>query len=209
MSTGVPMVETTENQRNVRVAVGELHVDDRHERGDRARRGGEHCGVGAGSQSLDEVGGCQVEHAADGLAAGPLEERRRHLGPVLDGARTGPGSSISRRTLAGSGTGSGAHRPANRRAAPALTRTTSQRRFITTAGYGACWSRTRSSAAMTRSIAGSSRSSFGVDRGEPGGDQQTVAVAQRDVEGGGDAKHHLAAGLGPPRLHEAHVPGSR
>ena len=36
---------------------------------------------------------------------------------------------------------------------------------------------------------------LGVDRGESGGDEQSVAVAQRDVQGDGEPHHHLAAGL--------------
>ena len=48
---------------------------------------------------------------------------------------------------------------------------------------------------------------FGVKWREPGGDEQPVAVAKRDVEGGGEAKHHLPTGLGPSGLHKAHVAG--
>ena len=91
MSIGVPTVETSENQLNVvsryvnRTSItGTSGAID-------AGCGGEHRGVGAGSQSVDEVCGCHVEHSADGLAAGPLEERRRHLVPVLDRGAHRPG----------------------------------------------------------------------------------------------------------------------
>jgi hypothetical protein len=48
---------------------------------------------------------------------------------------------------------------------------------------------------------------FGVERGEPGGGQERVAVAQRDLQPLGEAEQHLAAGLGAPGFEEADVAG--
>ncbi len=46
-----------------------------------------------------------------------------------------------------------------------------------------------------------------VARREAAGEQQLVALAQRDVEALGERDDHVRARLGPPRLHEGHVAG--
>ena len=119
--------------------------------------------------------------------------------------RTGPGSSSNRNTLAGSGTGSGAHSPANRRAAPVVhphdvplavhhdrrVRRMLLEHAVQRASAPARWPGRRCHARSTS--------------GEAGRHQQAVALAQRDVEGDGEAQHHLTARLRSPRLDEAHV----
>ena len=156
---------------------------------------------------MDEVGGCQVEHAADGLAAGPLEERRRHLVPVLDRGAHRAGfehqpQDVGRigdrvgRAEAGEQVGRAGVDPHDV-PAPIHHHCRVRRVLVEDAVQ-------RRHDPIDRRVV---EVVFGVDRGEPGGDEQTVAVAQRDVEGGGEAKHHLTAGLGPSGLHEAHVPG--
>jgi hypothetical protein len=45
-----------------------------------------------------------------------------------------------------------------------------------------------------------------VERRVAGGEKERVALAQRDLQRLGQAQHHLAAGLGAARLHEAEVP---
>jgi hypothetical protein len=47
---------------------------------------------------------------------------------------------------------------------------------------------------------------FPEDGGEPGGQQQAVAVAQRNLEALGEVEDHLAARLRAPRLDEAEMP---
>ena len=46
-----------------------------------------------------------------------------------------------------------------------------------------------------------------VERGVAGGEQELVAIAQRDLELLGELQHHLGAGPRAPGLDEAHMAG--
>jgi len=90
MSTGVPIVEMIENPAQRAPGEGELDVDDRHDRGDRARCC-QHGGVGPGAQAVHELRGREVHDPADSFPPGALEQCGSDLVPVAHGGSHGSG----------------------------------------------------------------------------------------------------------------------
>jgi hypothetical protein len=163
------------------------------------------CTSTIGISGAIERGRRQIQHPTDSFAAGLLEERGRDFSPVLDRRAHRPGFEHQSQYVGRVGHGfgraqvgeellrSGVHphdvpTPVHhdRRVRRMLFEDAVQR------GHDALDRR------MVEVV-------FGVDRGEPSGDEQPVAVTQRNVQGDRESKDHVTTGLRPARLDEAHV----
>ena len=116
------------------------------------------------------------------------------------------GCSVVRNTLTGASSSSAAT-PSTSMNAASFAPTSSQRRSISTAGYGSWPFSSASIAPRNVCISGACEIGGVVRRCVPGRDEQRVAIAQRYVEMLGEVQDHLAARPRPARLHEAQVPG--
>ena len=116
------------------------------------------------------------------------------------------GCRLRRRTLTG-GSSRCAAAPSIRSGTARLAETSPQWRSTTTAGIGLVAAQDAVDRLAHRAHLRRVEVVLGVGGRVAGGEQQRVAVAQRDVEMLGQLDHHLRARLGPPRLDEAQVPG--
>ena len=114
------------------------------------------------------------------------------------------GCRLRRSTLTG-GRSSSASAPDISIGTARLYETSVQWRSTASAGYGSCPLSTDSTALRTASMAGIVEPSFAVHRRIAGGDQQSVAFAQRHVEPAREPKQHGPARHRPTALDEAQM----
>jgi hypothetical protein len=192
-------------ERQLGAGDSETHIDHRHIRPRRVGAG-EHLGdIVSVPQGSDQLVRAAVEHPTDGFPPGAFEECRHHRGPVADTLAHGALLDHQAKDIGVSRHGFGCEE------------TTEELRGAVVSPQevpGAVDHDRREGVVAAeddrdrlldpghqRTVQWFER----VQRRETRGHKQVVALPERHVERSGQTHHHLAARLGSPGLHEAHI----